>query len=264
MDNTKANSSSFDEQKLRKMVWLELSKLESDVIGKYKPQPSNSSEGHFMEFMTTNESLNKGDMAKLNSELDFNEIMEEAHKSIEMTIEKDVRLSVRKLLIKAKAIILDDTTLSLDERTEQACDVYRNVIEMAKEIGDKEGIPTVGVDGNYRKIIVWDNKKLKKDIAETIEKEGIYYLFIKLPELTERISEYAYALERGEGTAVSIINIIVACVMQDKFEEVDKCIDKMKIGSDLVNGPYLNKFEEMGLFTDEQKEYINKKREELK
>jgi hypothetical protein len=289
MDNTKANSSSFDEQELRERVSLELSKLEelSNEIEQnlqHAPQPRNplgnliwqimisapTSNSNMMDMHINRaiisraiESLKKGDMAELNSVLDLDEIKEEARKSIEMTIEKYVRLSLRILLIKAKAIILDDT-ISLDERTEQACDVYRNVIEMAKEISNKEGIPTIGMGGNYRKRIVWDNKKLAKEISNKVGNEASLYLDMNLPTLAEIISRNVF--EIGEEMIWTNINIASACIMQDKFEEADESIDIIKYDRRWVKGLLedWNKFEEMGLFTDEQKEYINKKREELK
>jgi tetratricopeptide (TPR) repeat protein len=60
--------------------------------------------------------------------------------------------------------------------------------------------------------------------------------------------------------------LISALLMQDKFEKADESIDIIKNENRWVNRLLedWDKFEKMGLFTDKQKEYINKKREELK
>jgi tetratricopeptide (TPR) repeat protein len=115
----------------------------------------------------------------------------------------------------------------------------------------------------YKKIANNNIDLYKPKIVSILGNLSFYLLFLHRADEAESKAKEALSIDDSQLWIYT--NLITSYIMQSKFEEADKIFHKIENEKDRIKAQLEDwkQFEEEGLFTKEQLDYVNKKRKEL-
>jgi tetratricopeptide (TPR) repeat protein len=128
----------------------------------------------------------------------------------------------------------------------------------------EETVKAYQESGNiYRSLLGRFGNNYMANLVACLGGLSFYLLFFKRAQESEKKAKEALSMDDSQLWIYT--NLISSYVMQNKFEEADNTIPKIQNEKERMNALFSdwNEFEERGLFTDEQKAYIEKKKKEF-
>jgi hypothetical protein len=115
----------------------------------------------------------------------------------------------------------------------------------------------------YRSLVGRSGNNYVADLVACLGDLSFYLLFFKRAQESEEKAKEALSIDNSQLWIYT--NLISSYVMQNKFEEADNTIPKIQNEKEQMNALFSDwqEFEERGLFTAEQKAYIEKKKKKF-